>query len=66
MIITNNTKDATVHYFIERPGSSACGDLGPEGEAVLPTFDNKTDVKISLTISKTGDETEVVVADPGL
>jgi hypothetical protein len=66
MIITNNTKATPLSYFIEHPGSSACGDLGPEGEAVLPSFDNKANVKLTLIFPKTGEETEVVIADPGL
>jgi hypothetical protein len=66
MIITNNTKATTFHYFIELPGNTACGDLGPEGEAVLPSFDNKTNVKVLLTIWQTTDEMELVLSDSGL
>ena len=55
-----------VHYFIECPGAADCGDLGPEGEAVLPHYDNKTLVKVTLMISRTTDGMEVNVADPGL
>jgi hypothetical protein len=32
----------------------------------MPSFDDKPDVKVTLTISKTGDETEVIIQDPGL
>lgn len=65
MVITNNTNQK-VHYRADRPGGSDCGDLDPEGEAVLPSFDNQSDVKVTLHIPQTGDETEVLVSDPGL
>ncbi len=66
MTIVNSTQDKTFHYFVECPGASNCGTLGPEGEAVFPVFDNKPNVKVTLTILQTGNETEVIVADPGL
>jgi hypothetical protein len=66
MVITNNTGQK-IHYRVDRPpGGGDCGDLAPEGEAVLPSFDNKTDVRVVLHIPQTGDETEVIVAQPGL
>ena len=55
-----------MHYFIECPGAADCGDLGAEGEAVLPHYDNKTHVKVTLYISQTRDGMEVVLEDPGL
>lgn len=65
MTITNNSNQR-VHYRAERAGGVDCGDLDPEGEVVLPSFDNKTDVKVILHIPQTEDETEVIVAQPGL
>jgi hypothetical protein len=66
MIISNDSKVTMMHYFIECPGASDCGDLGPDGEAVLPHYDNKTHVKVTLVISRTTDGMEVVLGDPGL
>lgn len=66
MIISNNTTTTAMHYFIECPGAADCGDLGPDGEAVLAHYDNKTHVKVTLYISRTSDEMEIVLAAPGL
>jgi ferredoxin len=66
MTITNGTKNETFYYQVACDGVGACGTLAPEGEAVLPHYDNKKNVKVTLTLYQTGDETEVVVADPGL
>jgi hypothetical protein len=66
MTITNNSTATALHYFIECPGAADCGDLGYEGEAVLPHYDNKTFVKVTLIISRTTDGMEVVLSDPGL
>ena len=66
MTITNGTKDKTFYYQVFGAGGGDCGTLGPEGEAVLAHYDNKTNIKVELTLYKTGDETEVVVTDPSL
>ena len=66
MTITNNTQHANVYYSISRQGGVDCGNLTPGDEAVMASFDNKADVKVTLTISKTGDETVIDIADPGL
>jgi len=66
MTITNNTQHQNVYYSISCAGSVDCGNLGPDDEKVLPYYDNKPDVKVTLSIAQTGDETEVIVADPGL
>lgn len=65
MVITNNTNQK-ITYRIDRGGEGDCGTLDPEGEAEFPSFDNKTDVRVVLHIMQTGDETEVIVAQPGL
>jgi hypothetical protein len=66
MTITNNTQHASVYYSISQKVGVDCGNLDPGDDVVLPSFDDKPDVKVTLTISKTGDETEVVIQDPGL
>jgi hypothetical protein len=67
MTITNNTQHASVYYSVSRKGGGVdCGNLAPGDDAVMPSFDDKPNVKVTLTISKTGDETEVVIQDPGL
>jgi hypothetical protein len=66
MVISNNTQHANVYYSISHTGGVDCGNLDPGDEATLASYDNKPDVKVTLTISKTGNEMEVTVADPGL
>ena len=66
MTITNNTKHENVYYSISHKGGVDCGSLKPGDDVVLWSYDNKPDVKVTLTISKTGDETVVEIADPGL
>jgi hypothetical protein len=66
MTITNNTQHESVYYSISHKGGVDCGNLGPGDDVVLATYDNSPNVKLTLTISKTGDETVVEIADPGL
>ena len=66
MTITNNTQHASVYYSVSDATNVDCGNLGPGDDKVLPYFDDKADVKVTMTISKTGDETEVIIQDPGL
>jgi hypothetical protein len=55
-----------MHYFIECTGASACGDLGPGDEAVLPQYDDKTNVAVTPHIAQTSDQMEVTLDDSGL
>jgi hypothetical protein len=66
MTITNNTQHASVYYSVSHAGGVDCGNLDPGDDAVMPSFDDKPDVKVTLTISKTGDETMIAISDPGL
>lgn len=66
MTIFNNTQHESIYYSISHKGGVDCGNLGPGDEATLATYDNQPNVKLTLTISKTGDATEVVIRDPGL
>lgn len=66
MTITNNTQHASVYYSVSDKTGVDCGNLSPGDDVVLPSFDDKPDVRVVLTISKTGDETVVDIADPGL
>jgi len=66
MTITNNTQHEKLYYSISHKGGVDCGNLGPGDDVVLWSYDNKPDVKLTLTISKTGDETTVIISDPGL
>lgn len=66
MTITNNTKHENVYYSISHKGGVDCGNLSPGNDVILSSYDNSPNVKLTLTISKTGDETVVVIADPGL
>ena len=66
MTITNNTRHANIYYSTSRKGGVDCGNLGPGDDIVMPSFDDKPNVKVTLTISKTGDETEIIIQDPGL
>ena len=66
MTIFNNTQHESVYYSISHKGGVDCGNLGPGDEATLSTYDDQPNVKLTLTISKTGDATEVVISDPGL
>lgn len=60
------TQHESVYYSVSDKGGVDCGNLGPGEDAVLSSFDDKPDVKVTLTISKTGDETVVIIEDPGL
>lgn len=66
MTITNNTQHATIYYSVSNQAGVDCGSLSPGDDAVMPSFDDKSDIKITMTISKTGDETEIIIQDPGL
>ena len=66
MVISNNTQHESVYYSISHKGGVDCGNIGPNDEATLATNDNSPNVKVTLTISKTGDETEIIIQDPGL
>lgn len=66
MTITNNTQHENVYYSASHKGGVDCGNLGPGDDVVLSTYDDKPDVKVTLTISKTGDETEIIIQDAGL
>jgi hypothetical protein len=66
MTITNNTQNESVYYSISHKGGVDCGNLGPGDDVLLSSYDNSPDVKVTLTLSKTGDETEIIIADPGL
>ena len=67
MTIYNNTQHESVYYSISRKGGGVdCGNLGPGDQATLASYDDKPDVKVTLTISKTGDATDVIIQDPGL
>jgi hypothetical protein len=67
MTIYNNTQHESVYYGVSRKGGGVdCGNLGPGDEATLASYDDKPDVKVTLTISKTGDATDVIIQDPGL
>ena len=66
MTITNNTQHASIYYSVSSKGSTDCGNLNPGEDIVMPSMDDQPNVKVTLTISKTGDETEVIIQDPGL
>lgn len=66
MVISNNTQHETLYYSVSRKGGADCGNLNPGDEATLATYDNTPNVKVTLTISKTGDDTEIIIQDPGL
>jgi hypothetical protein len=67
MTIYNNTKHESVYYSVSYVGGGvACGNLDPGDEATLAGFDDTPGVKVTLTISKTGDATDVIIQDPGL
>jgi hypothetical protein len=66
MTITNNTQNENIYYSASHKGGVDCGNLAPGDDVVLATYDDKPDVKVTLTISKTGDETEIIIQDSGL
>lgn len=67
MTITNNTQKQSVYYSVSMTGGSVdCGNLDPGKDVVLPSFDDKPGVKVTLTISHTGDEDEIIVQNSGL
>ena len=66
MVISNNTQHASIYYSVSHKGGVDCGNLDTGDDATMPSFDNQPAVKVTLTISKTGDETEVIIQDPGL
>ena len=66
MTITNNTQHETVNWTVSGHAGVECGNLSPGDDMVMPAFDNQPKVKVTLVISKTGDETEVIIEDSGL
>jgi hypothetical protein len=67
MVISNNTKKQTLSYTASVKGGSVdCGNLGPGDDVNLFAYDQKPGVKVTLTITHTGDETVFDVSDPGL
>ncbi|HYJ04409.1 MAG TPA: hypothetical protein VEX43_04705 [Chthoniobacterales bacterium] len=66
MTIFNNTQHESIYYSISHKGGVDCGNLGPGDQATLASYDDKPDVKLTMTISKTGDATEVIIRDSGL
>jgi hypothetical protein len=66
MTLFNNTKSEKIYYSISHKGGVDCGNLDPGDQAELSSYDDKPDVKLTLSFLKTGDETEVVISDPGL
>ncbi|MFL6518942.1 MAG: hypothetical protein ACJ8NS_01860 [Chthoniobacterales bacterium] len=67
MVISNGTKKQNVGYTVSVTGGSVdCGNLGPGDDVNLFAYDQKPGVKVTVTISHTGDETLVEVSDPGL
>ena len=66
MVISNNTQHETVYYSVSRKGGVDCGNLDPGDDVTLATYDDTPNVKVTLTISKTGDDTEIIIQDPGL
>jgi hypothetical protein len=65
MIIANDTKQ-TVHYDISAPGKSDCGDLGPDDDANLASYNNISNVVLTLRIPRMGDQTQVTLTEMGL
>jgi len=68
MTIYNHTQHESIYYSVSAKsgGSVDCGNLGPGDEATLASYDDTPGVKITLTISKTGDATDVIIQDSGL
>jgi len=66
MTLFNNTKSEKIYYSISHTDGVDCGNLNPGDQAELSSYDDKPDVKLTLNFLKTGDETEVVISDPGL
>jgi hypothetical protein len=67
MTLYNNTQHESVYYSVSFKGGGVdCGNLGPGDEVTLASYDDKPNVKVTLTISKTGDATGVIIQDPGL
>jgi hypothetical protein len=66
MTISNNNQHQSVYYSVSCGNSVDCGDLGPGDETILPYYDDKPQVKVTLMIAKTGDATTIIVEDPGL
>lgn len=67
MTLYNHTQHESVYYSVSvKGGGVACGNLDPGDEATLAGFDDTPGVKVTLTISKTGDATDVIIQDPGL
>jgi hypothetical protein len=67
MMIINNSQHESVYYSVSvKGGAVACGNLDPGDDATLADFDDTPGIKVTLTISKTGDDTQVIIQDPGL
>ena len=66
MTIFNNTQHEKIYFSISHKGGVDCGNLDPGDQRELSSYDDKPDVKLTMTFLKTGDATEVVIRDPGL
>jgi len=66
MTLFNNTQHESVYYSVSHKGGVDCGNLGPGDQVELASYDDKPDVKLTMTFLKTGDATQVIIADPGL
>ena len=64
MTITNNTQHASVYYSVSDKTGVDCGNLSPGDDVVLPSFDDKPDVRV-LPIFSTGGENKAGLAAPG-
>ena len=67
MVIANSTTKQNLSYSVSVTGGSVdCGNLGPGENVNLFAYDQKPGVKVTLTVTHTGDETEFIVQDGGL
>ena len=67
MLIVNNCQKASVSYTASFQGGSVdCGNLAPGDDVNLVAYDQKPHVKVTLTVTHTGDQTEFIVEDPVL
>jgi hypothetical protein len=65
MVIANSTTKQNLSYSvsIKAGGLVDCGNLGPGENVNLFAYDQKPGVKVTLTVTHTGDETEFIVQD---
>ena len=63
MIITNNTEKQSVYYSISCPGLVDCGNLAPNQEIVLSSYDNKAKVKLTFSFAKVQEEMSILLDD---